>query len=265
MSAFTYKLSGATHIVTGASGVQMVMLVRKGREYFTDFIAREAKAQKLKVVVNGSFIDLTFAGRVAAVARSAPLDATDSTPTGEVIQQGKLLQGPSSNGKFNFAQNTCGVDKFSAGLGNPSGAACAAIGGIAPIIIDDVPYGATNSYKAGVPAGAPLTGDVDAKYLPFLVQKSNAMFAAILARGTDVGKTAIGFSNSTQTLLVLSQKHGTTGMDANDIRTVFAGLAMSNAVFLDCSDSATLYYDGKFLVSPGAMKNEYLTVAVGFK
>jgi exopolysaccharide biosynthesis protein len=55
------------------------------------------------------------------------------------------------------------------------------------------------------------------------------------------------------------------GADANRVRTAFGNHSVENAVFLDCSDSATLYYDGKFLVRPGARKNEFLTVAVGFK
>lgn len=38
-----------------------------------------------------------------------------------------------------------------------------------------------------------------------------------------------------------------------------------NAVFLDGSDSATLYFDGKFIIRPGENKNEFLSVAVGFK
>ena len=54
-------------------------------------------------------------------------------------------------------------------------------------------------------------------------------------------------------------------MDANTIRAVFVGNGVRNAVFLDCSDSATLYYDGKFLVKPGVDKNEFLSVAIGFK
>jgi hypothetical protein len=40
---------------------------------------------------------------------------------------------------------------------------------------------------------------------------------------------------------------------------------MDNAVFMDCSNSATLLYDSKFEVRPSGHKNEYLNVAVGFK
>lgn len=265
MTAFTYALSGGTHIIAGAGGAQMVMLVRRKKEYFTDFIAREAKAKGLKVVVNGSYIDLSFASAAAVRLRNSPLEASDSTPLGQVIQDGTLLAGTSSTGKFNFSQDACGSVKFSAGLGNPPLSSCSAIGGIAPIIIDNIAYGAENVYKSGVPGGAPSRGDVGPAFRPYLVQKSNAMFATLLSKGGTVGKTAVGYSNSRQTLLVLIQAHGAPGVDANGIRALFKGVAVDNAVFLDCSDSATLYYDGKFLVSPGIDKNQFPTVAVGFK
>lgn len=265
MGNFAYEFSGGTHIVAGARGMEMVMLVRKKQELFTDFIDREAKAQGLKVVINGSFIDLTFASKVAATATSGALDPADSSPVGQVIQNGALLAGTSSTGKFHFSQNTCSKDSFTAGLGNPPTTSCSAIGGIAPIVVAGLPYGAENRYKAGAPANAPFRGDVPADCLPFLIQKSNAMYAAVLARGGLVGKTAIGFSDSAQSLLVLSQEDGVEGFDANGLRTLMLGAKMTNAVFLDCSDSATLHYGGKFLVKPGPAKDRFLTVAVGFR
>jgi hypothetical protein len=257
--------TGDTHVLASNGSMQMFMLVRSKKEFFTDFIEREAKARALKLVVNGSFIDLSFGSRMAVMASGSPLDPADSTPVGEVIQDAKLIAGSDSPGKFNFSQDTCGVQRFSAHLGNPSHGACAAIGGIAPIVIDGLAYGAQNAYKAGVPAGAPLTGDVGAKWIPFLTQKSNAMFTALLARGDRVGKTAVGYSRAKAKLVILVQGNDSAGDDANGVRTRLLGEGVDNAVFLDCSDSATLYYDGKFIVSPGKQKNEYLSVAVGFK
>ena len=265
MSGFSQNFSNETYLVAGAGGVQMTMLVRDRREYFTDFIERQAKAKGLKVVLNGSYIDLAFGSAVAVRLGSSALDPAESMPTGQVIQDGLLLAGTSSSGKFNFSQDTCGVAKFSAGLGNPPASACSAIGGIAPIIIDGLAYGAQNAYKAKVPAGAPLTGDVVAKFRPFLIQKSNAMFSKLLSLGNTVGKVALGYSSSNQSLLMMVQPHGKSGMNANTIRAVFVANKITNAVFLDCSDSATLYYDGKFLVRPGTDKNEFLSVAIGFK
>jgi hypothetical protein len=46
MAFFAHRTGGGAHIVAGTGGVQMVMLVRNKKEYFTDFIARKAEAQK---------------------------------------------------------------------------------------------------------------------------------------------------------------------------------------------------------------------------
>jgi exopolysaccharide biosynthesis protein len=159
----------------------------------------------------------------------------------------------------------CGIDRFSVRMGDGPIATTAAIGGVAPIIIDGLPYGETNVYSPGVPAGAPVRGEVEARYKNYLTQKSNAMYAAILARGGDVGKTALGYSSYSRTLYVLGQADGQAGLDANGIRANFIAKKIDNAVFLDCSDSATLYFDGKFLIKPGDNKNEFLTVAVDFR
>ena len=265
MGSFVHKTSGNTHIVAAAGGIEMVMLVRDRKEFFTAFIEREVAARKLKAVINGSFVNLGKLASLSVVMGSSPLDPAESSAVGEVIQDGHIVAGSSSSGKFHFSQNTCGADRFTTGLGDPPVSSCAAVGGIAPIVSDGLAYGSINRYRSGVPMGAPATGNVDAKYLPFLTQKSNLMFSDLLNRGASVGKTAIGFSSKSKALIMLVQEDGTNGLNANEIRSVFVANSVENAVFLDCSDSATLYYDGKFLVNPGKNKNEFLTIAVGFK
>jgi hypothetical protein len=265
MANFAKSVSGATHIVAAAGGIQMMMLVRSKKEYFKDFIEREAKAKGLKCVINGSFAKLSFLSSVAVRTGSTALDASESQIVGKVIQDGKLIGGATERGRYYFSHNTCEVDRFSVGLDDPPSSSCAAIGGLAPIVSDGLPYGTANLYRAGAPSGAPSVGDVGPKYRPFLTQKSNAMYRDILNRGSFVGKTAIGFSRQKNALLILSQQDGTSGLNADEIRYVFVKNNVENAVFLDCSDSATLYYDGKFVVEPGDDKNEFLTVAIGFK
>lgn len=132
-------------------------------------------------------------------------------------------------------------------------------------MIGGLAYGARNEFKPGAPAGAPATGDVPKAAQPFLRQKSNAMFSALLNGGDTVGKTALGFSSTTRQLTVAVQQHGASGVDADGMRSLFVGRGVDNAVFLDCSDSATMYFGGKFVVRPGPNKDEYLTVAVGFR
>jgi hypothetical protein len=266
MAYFSRAQSNGVQLVAGVGGVQMVMLVRNRKEYFMDFIAREAKAQQLKMVINGSFVSLSRLTKLWTYGPGTdPLDPSESQTVGQVIQGGKLISGTSSAGKFQFSQNTCGVEQFSAGPGDPGPTACAAVGGVAPIVIAGLPYGSANLYRSGVPAGAPLTGEVSAKFKPYLTQKSNAMFTDLQSEGSTLGKTAVGYSSRTKTTFVVVQQSGTSGLDADGVRTVFTLNNADNAVFLDCSDSATLYYDGTFLVTPGENKNEFLTVAVGFK
>ena len=264
MPSFQSSQSGGAQIVECTDGIpEMIMVVRRSRTLFTDFIAAQAKRLGLKVVVNGSFIDLSFGAQIAALAE--PTDPDDSKPVGQVIQHEKLLAGTEASGKFSFAQETCGTKNYSVSLGNPKPTACAAIGGVAPIVVDGLPYGARNVYRAGAPADAPVTGDVDAKLKPFLQQKSNLMFSQLLARGKTVGKTAVGYSAAQQRLLVVVQPHGADGPDADRVRTMFVERKIENAVFLDCSDSSTLYFAGRFLVRPGSHKDHYLSVAVGFR
>ena len=64
---------------------------------------------------------------------------------------------------------------------------------------------------------------------------------------------------------MLVQQAGTLGLTAANYKDIFSSVGAENAVFLDGSDSATLYYDGEFLVTPGQAKNNFLTVAIGFK
>lgn len=274
MTDFKLSSIGNTQIVACTGGVQMIMLVRRSKEFFTNFIKRAALEYGVKVVVNGSFTDLSYGAIAAVKLGNSPLEASDSAPIGQVIQDGKVIAGTSSPGKFSFSQvsgvyaytkTMCGMDRFSIRLGDGPIATTAAIGGVAPIIIDGLAYGESNLYAAGVPAGAPERGEVGMQFKSYLTQKSNAMFAAILARGGAVGKTALGYSSYSRTLYVLSQADGQPGLDANGIRANFIAKQVDNAVFLDCSDSATLYYDGKFLIKPGDDKNEFLTVAVGFR
>lgn len=265
MASFSERKVGGLLIIEGTGKPEMVTLSRTVKEKFTDFVNREAKRQALKVVVNGSFTELLVSS-LWTVLSSEPLDPKDSKPVGEVISKGQQIAGRSSTGKFYFSQNTCGLDRYSVGVGDPPMTSCGAVGGLAPIVANGLPYGRTNVYSAGAPAGGPVTGDVDAKYQKFLVQKSNAMFTAIEGRGSAVGKVAVGFSSKKQKLVIVVQADGdATGVDAEKIRTLLILNDVDNAVFMDCSNSATLWYGGQFQVKPAQHKDVYLDVAVGFK
>lgn len=266
MATFKKSNAGALYLIEATGKAQMVTLTRTAKELFTDFVDREAKRQGLKAVVNGSFTDLSFFDSVAAVIFNGPLDPGDSKPVGMVVEEGKQIAGSPSSGKFYFSQSVCGTNSFVSGQGNPPLSSCAAVGGVAPIVVNGLQYGTTNMYSVGVPAGAPVTGNVDPKYNKYLRQKNNAMFTQLQGRGAAVGKVAVGYSSTKQKLLLIVQADGdAAGLDAERVRNIFIANAMDNAVFMDCSNSATLWYDGKFEIRPSRHKNEYLDVAVGFK
>ena len=267
MAVFSKTKVGSLFVVEATGNLQMVALTRTRKELFTTFIDREAKSQNLKVAINASFTDLPgYLDRVHVMVSDDPLDPSESKPVGEVIEGGKQIAGSSSSGKFYFSQNTCGLDRFSSGQGDPPSSSCAAVGGLAPIVVDGLPYGTTNMYSTGAPPGAPATGDVDPKYQKFLVQKSNAMFTELQGKGATVGKVAVGYSSAKQKLkLVIEADGDAKGIDAEKVRTMFTIDSMDNAVFMDCSNSATLWFDGSFEVRPSSHKDDYLDVAVGFK
>lgn len=266
MSTFKKQKKGAVFVIEATGKLQMVVLTRTTKELFTAFVDREAKCQGLSAVVNASFTDLSLWNRLSVAFFNDPLDPSESKPVGMAVEEGKQIAGSSSKGKFYFSQNVCGLDRFSSGQGDPPLTSCAAVGGLAPIVVDALPYGIINTYAAGVPAGAPLKGDVDPKYQKYLLQKSNAMFTDLLGRGSSVGKAAVGYSSSKQKLLLVVQGDGDDGgIDVERVRNLFLIESVDNAVFMDCSNSVTLWYDGKFEVKPSRHKDEYLDVAVGFK
>jgi hypothetical protein len=266
MATFKKSNVGALYLVEATGKLQMAVLTRASKELFTAFVDREARAQGLKVVINGSFTDLSLWNSVSVQIFNDPISPTESTPVGMVVKEGKQIAGTSSAGKFYFSQNTCGIDTFSSGQGNPPVSSCAAVGGLAPIVVDGLPYGPINTYSSSAPAGAPLRGDVDPRYRKYLLQKSNAMFAQLLDRGPSVGKVAVGYSSSKQKLLLIVQNDGAAaGIDAERVRAMFISVGIDNAVFMDCSNSVSLWYDGKFEIKPSRHKDEYLNIAVGFK
>ena len=117
-----FKLSniGNTQILACTGGVQMIMLVRRSKEYFTDFIKRAAQEHNVKLIVNGSFTDLSYGAIAAVKFGNNPLEASESKPIGQVIQEGQVIAGSSSPGKFSFPKSPafmptktmCGIDRF---------------------------------------------------------------------------------------------------------------------------------------------------------
>ena len=102
-----FKLSniGNTQILACTGGVQMIMLVRRSKEYFTDFIKRAAQEHNVKLIVNGSFTDLSYGAIAAVKFGNNPLEASESKPIGQVIQEGQVIAGSSSPASLVFPKS----------------------------------------------------------------------------------------------------------------------------------------------------------------
>jgi hypothetical protein len=160
------------------------------------------------------------------------------------------------------------LSTFESGAGDPplSGATWSAIGGVGPLIIGGLKYGAGNLYKAGAPAGAPSAGAPPPAAAPYLTQRNNATFTSVEARPVPTGKTILASHTANQRLLIAVQGHGKTpGMNYTTIRDRLAALGFDHAVFLDGSDSAFMAVGGRMLSTPGENKDEAMVVGLGFK
>ena len=80
-------------------------------------------------------------------------------------------------------------------------------GGLGPIIIGGLRYGVGNLYRAGVPAGAPVTGPPPATHLPYLTQPNTPTTPTSSSRGASVGKVVVAINRRQDMLMLLVQRH----------------------------------------------------------
>jgi hypothetical protein len=118
----------------------MKTLVRTKTEKLTDMLKREATG--MKVVISGPMYGLSLTGYVTAGigGPKAPLNPSDTTTKGEVIESGKIVTGISQPERFYFAKIPLPTSKppfwgYVAGYGDPPSFSSSAIGGVGPLIV----------------------------------------------------------------------------------------------------------------------------------
>src|SRR5262249_38768545 len=94
------------------------------------------------------------------------------TTEGQVVRNGGVIGGRTSSETFHLAWTRANSDPWQVAQGDPPLAADVAFGGGKPVIVDGLPYGASNLYMAGAPAGLPTTGDPGATNRRYLTQRS---------------------------------------------------------------------------------------------
>jgi hypothetical protein len=273
---------------------KMRPLVRNVKSTFTQFLASDVHAKACKVIVNGTLYSLTNSGKFS-VMLGRPDDPSDTTTQGLMVENGKVVAGDSRPKSFWFGQvinpnpspapaaskpgrksAKKGPAKpdpwpwtYKVGNGDPplTPSTLGAIGGVAPLIINTLPYGTENRYKSGAPPKAikPSTGEPSPEARPYLIQRSNATFTDVNNRPPATGKTILAYCSAKRTILIAVQPDGAgPGETHASITAALAQQGFDAAVFLDGSDSATLVLDGKVVVAPGDRKNETIDVGVGF-
>jgi len=302
---------GAFKYVLMSGDAQMRVVWRKDTERFSDLLRRES--QTATVVVNGPMYDLNASlkagiglGRVAralslpAGTPLGPIPQAQVQPEGMVIERGVALPGgkPEPN-LFWFGRmiGPKGVHYLAGGPGDPPlvGSTNCAVGGVGPMIVGALPYGANNAYR-GLPAAAapfdygnfthlraagadwkdelyvdqdghraPLLGAPDPLYAPMLVQRSNATLASHDQGAPEKGKTVLAYHGARRILMVAVQPNGAAGgRKLVDIAHDLAGLGFDNAVFLDGSTSASMAVDGIIEARPTAGKDETIPFGLAF-
>jgi len=254
---------------------EMRVIRRTAEELFSTTVTREVAARNLRVAINGNMFDVSTSGKADIFVGHDPVPAGETSPIGRVIVGGTPVAGSSQPDRFHLSFNSAWAPvplrssvAYRFGPGDPpvgTGGAQVALGGLGPIIIDGLRFGAGNLYRTGVPAGAPVTGPVSAVHLPFLIQKNNNHYVAFQGRGASVGKVVVAINRTQDLLLVLVQSQGgSSGMTLDTLRDKLIAVGCSDAVFGDGSDSVMLVAGGTTLIAQGEDKEEATTIGLGF-
>ncbi|MFL5343756.1 MAG: phosphodiester glycosidase family protein [Hyalangium sp.] len=251
----------------------MLIVRRTAEELFSATVAREQASSKLFAVINGNMWNVTTAGKLNAFSGHDPVPAGETTPMGQVIVSGQMVDGtPEPNrffalfGSFFNSPPRTTESMYEFDKGNPSSLAMSAVGGLGPLILKRLKFGHQNLYDPKVPPGAPVQGEPGPAHLPFLVQRNNMTYIAMAARGLRTGKVAMAIHRASSILLLLVQPDGApTGISLDMLRDKLFDVGVDDAVFLDGSDSAMLVVNGVFHVSQGEDKDELTTIGLGFR
>jgi hypothetical protein len=234
-------------------------------EMFTTTVTAAAKKGYL-VIING----LQYTVNVSTytyIIGDDPVDPSDVQPDGQVVESSRVVSGRSSPQMFYIAQGQAPIFVYYFNSGDPSVSGyykpLTAMGGLGPIIINDLKYGDGNLYKPGT--DGPGTGDPGSA-APNLIQRNNNTYASLNGKGASKGKAVVAQCFAQKKLLVLAQPNGaSTGITLDDLRDKLVAAGVENAVFLDGSDSVTFYAQGSIQIAPGKNKDRTIPAGLGFR
>lgn len=251
---------GSIYFIVISDDSEMSPVIRTEKELFTQTIS--SASSDFEVLMNGNMYGVSSSGKWSALTgTNTPIEASKTTPEGQVIKNNQLEVGTSEPLMFYLAKKK----EYSFGFGNPPSDSNSAMGGLGPIIIDGLRYGDGNQYSHDAPEGAPATGDPGDKYRKYLIQRNNSTYTSFSKLSARTGKAVIAHSRKEGKIMILMQPDGVSvGTSFNQIRDQLFDLGINDAVFLDGSDSVTLNVKGNMLISPGENKNQLTTTGIGF-
>jgi hypothetical protein len=188
----------------------------------------EKMPRKPDAVMNGQFI-------------ASPIGIATE---GEVIREGRRINADSRPTREYIAQawGATTVAGYQVGRGNPQTAARqprAAFGGLGPVLRGGVPVSPLGSWAQSV-----------------------------YDRDVGVGRGIIGIDRDRGLVLLVVQEHSsfmpTNSMRMPDLRRRIQAMGVDDAVFVDGSNSVSLFAGGGWAVTPALVKDEAMDFAVGF-
>jgi hypothetical protein len=234
-----------------------------GLETIKKVVERAQRLANFDVCINGVWYDYNYILSVA----NRPANTTVNE--GEILLASGQRMGVSSEEGYYAAQRVDLTWEF--GFGNlPSSGFRTGVGGLCPLIINGLPYGVGNIYKAGVPKGAPEEGEPAPEFKKFLIQRNSRKFTSLQKMSPRVGKSGFGVTKDGVGFVVVQPHYASRGVKTEQFRDVFINLGCIHAMKCDGSDSVFMYRkrpDGSlvFECSPGEIKNNSMTQAIGFK
>jgi hypothetical protein len=238
---------------------RMLVIYRTAAEPFTTTVTNSFKKLPFTCAINAIQYSIDTSAYASAVLGN-PDDASDTTPDGIVVNQGKILGGRAAPRMFYMVNDPLGGYSF--GEGDPPQVGMSGVGGAGPIIINGLPYGIGN--RCRLPAACAPTGPIPSQYADSVEQRNNATYAAQQGKAPSTGKTIVATNKKVGKLLILVQPNGKTGLSFDDIKAGLMVAGCDNAVFLDGSDSSMLNAGGILEVRPAQRKDDTNTIGLAF-
>jgi hypothetical protein len=264
---YLYAKDAKLHYVVFDDSVKMEPFVRTQEIMFEATALAATKTNNYLATINAQVYDMTPAGYLDYGIGDDAVDPSTIIPEGVAVFGKKVIAGRGAPLNFFIANSiSTTTTPYRFGFGLAPHNVDAAIGGAGPLILNGLPYGKINRYKAGVTPGRKI-GQPSQENSKNLIQRSNATFTAFTKHDTAprTGITAIAHNVKQKKLIVMVHPDNSGYLSLPTLRRKLLSIGCDNAIFLDGSNSSLLMVEGKFIARPAPSKNKTNVVGIGFK